>query len=240
MLTPPKGADSTAWSDWRPDFSAYDVVLLNYNGQMWPAAVRTDFEAYVAAGGTVLVQHAANNPFHGWEAYESMVGLLWRGADAGHGVYLDSAGTLVRMPPGEGRGAGHGQLHDWQIATRDADHPIMRDLPPVWMHPHDELYHGQRGPAEDMHILATAWSDPEYGGTGHHELMVWWIPYGEGKVLTLLPGHLWGNQEDDRAMRCAGFQTLLQRSVEWLATGEVAMSVPEDFPTAEVTSVRSM
>ena len=238
-LTPPKGADEAAWKAWRPGFAAYDVVVLAYNGEMWPEEVRTSFEAFVAGGGAVLVQHAANNPFPGWEAYEHMVGLLWRRPDAGYGAYVDAEGTLVRVPPGEGRGAGHGRLHDWQIMTRDPEHPVMNGMPSVWMHPHDELYHGQRGPAEDIHVLATAWSDPEYGGTGEHELMVWWIPYGEGKVLTLLPGHLWGGQEDDRALRCAGFQTLLQRSVEWLATGEVASELPEDFPTATTPSVRS-
>ena len=89
-----------------------------------------------------------------------------------------------------------------------------------------------------MHILATAWSDPAHGGTGAHELMAWWIPFGKGKVLTLLPGHLWRGQEDDRALRCAGFQTLLHRSMEWLATGEVTSPVPQDFPAAEEVSVR--
>ena len=237
--TPPRGAASAAWDAWRPDFGAYDVVLLNYNGEAWPLAVQADFEAYVAGGGAVLVQHASNNSFRGWEAYESMVGLLWRSPDAGYGAHLDSTGALVRVPPGEGRGAGHGRLHDWQIMTRDAEHPIMVGLPAVWMHPHDELYHSQRGPAEDMHVLASAWSDPKYGGTGAHELMVWWIPYGSGKVLTLLPGHLWRDQDDDRAMRCAGFQTLLQRSVEWLATNAVTIPVPDDFPTADQASVRA-
>ena len=63
--------------------------------------------------------------------------------------------------------------------------------------------------------------------------MVWWRQFGEGKAMTFLPGHLWGGQEDDRALRCVGFRTLLQRSVEWLATGEVTLPVPENFPTAE-------
>ncbi len=237
-LTPARGSDVAAWDAWRPDFSAYNVVLLDYNGEMWPEIVRDDFEAFVAGGGAVLVQHASNNPFAGWEAYERMVGLLWRRADAGYSAYMDSAGTLVRVAPGEGHGAGHGSLHDWQIMTQDAEHPVMKGLPSIWAHPFDELYHSQRGPAEEMHVLATAWSNPEHGGTGKHELVVWWIPFGEGKVLTLLPGHLWAGQEDDRAWRCAGFQTLVQRGVEWLATGNVAMSVPEDFPAANTFSIR--
>ena len=232
-LSPGKEADREAWDGWRPDFGAYEVVVLAYNGEPWPERVREDFEEYVSGGGSVLVQHAANNSFPGWEAYESMVGLLWRGKDAGHGAYWDEEQGLVRISPGEDRGAGHGRLHDWQITTRDAEHPVMADLPTVWMHPYDELYHGQRGPAEGMNVLATTWSDTESGGTGRHELMVWWTQFGEGKVLTLLPGHLWGGQEDDRALRCVGFRTLLQRSVEWLATGEVTLPVPENFPTAE-------
>lgn len=231
-LTPPKDSEPAEWDSWRPDFGAYSVVLLAYNGEMWPEAVRNDFEAYVAGGGAVLVQHAANNPFPGWEAFEQMVGLLWRGKDIGHRAYWDEDSGLMRLPPGEDRGAGHGRLHDWQITTRNAEHPIMVGLPAVWLHPHDELYHGQRGPAEGMNVLATAWSDPESGGTGEHELMVWWTAFGEGRVLTLLPGHLWGGQEDDRALRCVGFRTLLQRSTEWLASGEVALPAPDNFPTA--------
>lgn len=84
-----------------------------------------------------------------------------------------------------------------------------------------------------MNVLATAWSDTKLGGTGRHEPMVWWTEFGEGKILTFLPGYLWEGQMDDRAFRCVGFRTLLQRSAEWLATGEVTLPVPENFPTAE-------
>ncbi len=236
-LTPGKEADQQAWEDWNPAFDAYDMVLLAYNGELWPERVRKSFEEYVSGGGSVLVQHAANNPFPEWEAYETMVGLLWRGKEVGYGAYWDEEIGLIRIDPGEDRGAGHGRLHDWIITTRDSEHPIMTGLPEVWLHPHDELYHGQRGPAEGMNVLATAWSETEPGGTGRHELMIWWIQFGEGKVLTLLPGHLWDGQIDDRALRCVGFRTLLQRSAEWLATGEVTLPVPENFPTEDEISV---
>ena len=236
-LTPPKGSAESDWAGWQPNFAAYDVVVLNYNGTMWPEAVRTQFEQYIDGGGTALMQHAANNPFRGWTAFEQMVGLLWRGPEAGYRVFLDDDGAEVRIAPGEDLGAGHGKLHDWQITGRMPDHPILQGLPDIWLHPHDELYHGQRGPAENMNILATAYSTPDHGGSGKHELMVWWIPYGQGKVLTLLPGHLWPGQEDDQALRCVGFRTLLQRSTEWLATGTVTLPVPDNFPTATEASV---
>lgn len=236
-LTPPQGASKTAWDRWHPDFMAYHVVVINYNGEMWPEAVRTRFEQYIREGGTALVQHASNNPFAGWAAYEQMVGLLWRSKEDGYRVYLDDDGAVVRVPPGEGPGASHGTLHDWPITARLADHPILKGLPDVWLHPHDELYHGQRGPAENMTILATAYSSSDQGGTGKHELMMWWIPYGQGKVLTLLPGHLWSGQDDDRAFRCVGFRTLLQRGAEWLATGMVTLPVPGAFPSATQSRV---
>ena len=43
--------------------------------------------------------------------------------------------------------------------------------------------HGQRGPAERMHILATAYSDKAKGGTGTNEPMIWVIPFGKGRVF---------------------------------------------------------
>ena len=43
------------------------------------------------------------------------------------------------------------------------DHPITRGMPAEWMHAKDELYHGQRGPAKHMEILATAYSDKAKG-----------------------------------------------------------------------------
>ena len=57
----------------------------------------------------------------------------------------------------------------------------MRGLPPVWLHRTDELYSNQRGPARNLTILATAYSDPareaHWGvlthGTGDHEPMVY-------------------------------------------------------------------
>ncbi len=52
-------------SEFRPAFSEYDVVVLNYNGPLWPEETRRDFEAYVSGGGGVVVVHAANNSFPG-------------------------------------------------------------------------------------------------------------------------------------------------------------------------------
>jgi len=58
--SPPDNASKEAWAAWAVDFSKYRCVLLNYNGQMWPDALRTAFEKYLADGGTAIVLHAAN------------------------------------------------------------------------------------------------------------------------------------------------------------------------------------
>ena len=235
-LTPPKGSEESAWAGWNPDFASYDVVLLDYNGEMWPDAVKSSFETFMAEGGTSMMMHASNNPFPGWTAYEEMVGLLWRNSDTGTRMYMEEDGSVVMEGPGEGLGAGHGEKHDWHIMTRDASHPIMNGIPERWLHPFDELYHGQRGPAANMHLLATAFSSEESGGSGKHEPMIWTIPYGEGTALTFLPGHHWADQDDDQAFLCVGFRTLFKRSLEWLATGSTQTPVPDNFPTADMAS----
>lgn len=235
--SPPKDSPAGDWETWQPDFTAYDVVLSNYNGEIWPDRIKDSFVKYIELGGNALMLHAANNPFKGWLTYEEMVGLLWRDSFYGKRIYYDENGKQVMIPPGEGPGAGHGKVHGWPITIRDSKHPIVKGMPKTWMHANDELYHGQRGPAENMHVLATAFSSEESGGTGKNEPMVWWIPYGKGKVLTFLPGHLWPEQKSDAAFRCVGFRTMLQRSTEWLAKGKVSIPVPDNFPTEQEISI---
>ncbi|REJ95203.1 MAG: ThuA domain-containing protein [Planctomycetota bacterium] len=238
VTTPPQNGSEAAWRGFRPQFSDYDVVLSNYNGQTWPEDVRNAFEQFVKEGGGVVNVHAANNPFSDWAAFNDMIGLAWRPADFGDRVTLSEDGEVVRTEKGEGPGAGHGSQHPYTVVTRDRKHPVMEGLPAEWMHPQDELYHGQRGPAADMHILATAWSDPETGGTGEHEPMVWWIPHGEGKVFTTVLGHVGrGQPQETWPMRCRGFQAIVTRACEWVATGEVTIPLPDELPTAEEVSL---
>ncbi|MBV8882105.1 MAG: ThuA domain-containing protein [Planctomycetaceae bacterium] len=220
------------WAGWRPVFKNYKVVLSNYNGERWPNEVNTAFEEYVRTGGGFLVIHAANNAFSGWKEYDQMIGLGWRGKDYGPRVFFDDAGALQRQEPKDGPGAGHGAQHEFVVTVRDAEHPITKGMPKTWLHATDELYQGQRGPAEKMQILASAFADKSKGGTGVHEPMLWVIPYGEGKVVTNVMGH-----ENGKAVQCVGFVTILLRSCEWLATGKTTVAIPENFPSAEKSSV---
>jgi type 1 glutamine amidotransferase len=222
------------WEKWRPSFKDYKVVLSNYNGEKWPAEVNTAFEEYVRKGGGFLVIHAANNAFTGWNEYDQMIGLGWRNKDYGARLFYDDAGALQRQEAKDGPGAGHGPQHEFVVTIRDTEHPITKGMPRTWLHATDELYQGQRGPAEKMQILASAFADRSKGGTGMHEPMLWVIPYGEGKVVTNVMGH-----ENGKAVQCVGFVTIMLRACEWLATGKVTIKIPDNFPTEEKSSVLS-
>lgn len=231
--TPDNKAPAEAWNAFRPDFGKYDVVLSNYNGQRWPNEVEASLEKFVAGGGGLVIIHAANNAFEGWPEWNRMIGLGWRGPGFGDRLTVNEERKVIRTAKGEGPGAGHGPQHEFVIETLDAEHPVMKGLPAKWLHVNDELYHGQRGPATDMNVLAYAHSAKEKGGTGANEPMVWWIPYGKGRVFTTVMGHVGGN--DTRAIRCVGFITIMNRGAEWAATGKVTLPVPADFPKENET-----
>jgi uncharacterized protein len=227
-----KNASPEEWAKWRPDFAKYQVVVNNFNGgdktndTRWPREVEQAFEDYVAKGGGVVMVHAANNAFANWPAYNEMIGLGWRNKNFGPSLTINEKEEVVTIPQGEGRNPGHGKEHDFQMTVLDTTHPITAGMPKKWMHPFEQLTHGQHGPAKNMHILTYAWSKD----VNENEPMDWVIPYGKGRVYTTMLGHLWRDGVDT-TMRCVGFQTLLIRGTEWAATGRVTYPVPKDFPT---------
>ncbi len=225
--SPPAGHDM---SSFQPRFSDYDVVVSNYNGEPWSDATRKAFQAFVYGGGGFVSVHAADNAFPDWPEYNEIVGLGgWGGRNEKSGPYVYlKAGKLVR-DESEGRGGNHGKQHEFQVKTLQKKHPIMQGIPRVWLHTQDELYEQLRGPAKNLEVLATAYADPKYGGTGREEPILMTVTYGDGRVFHTVLGHA------DYSMKCVGFLTTLLRGTEWAATGEVTIPVPEDFPEAEKT-----
>ncbi|GJM28590.1 MAG: hypothetical protein DHS20C17_12250 [Cyclobacteriaceae bacterium] len=222
--------------NYHPQFDKYDVVISNmgWKASTWPEAIRKNFENYMANGGGLVVIHAANNSWGDWKAYNEMIGLGgWggRGADSGTFVSVDDTGEEHRDKPEEGCGS-HGPQHEFVLKNRAPKHPVMKGLPEEWLHAKDELYAKLCGPAKNMTILATAYSDPEMKGTGSHEPMIFAIEYGKGRVIHNALGHM------DYSMEGVGFITTLQRGAEWAATGKVTQKVPRDFKAGEALSVR--
>ena len=215
----PEGWESVSFP---PDLSKYDVIVSNYNGASWPAEFNNSLDAQLKNGkiGLVIV-HAANNSFGGWNEYRQMVGMGWYGSNTGDRLLLDDGGKRVLIPKGNGDGPGHRYSGKFSVTIRDDKHPITKGMPLEWAHNNDELYDNMRGPIENVHLLATAFSP----GTKAHEPMIWTVTYGKGRVFHTPMGH------DANAMRCVGFQATLNRGTEWAATGNVTIPLPENFPT---------
>ncbi len=86
VLSPPRGGDM---SEFNPDFSAYDVVVLEYNGDDWVKAVQESSESYMENGGGMVYGHAVNHTFPDWGAFNEMIGIGgWGGRNEKHGPFV--------------------------------------------------------------------------------------------------------------------------------------------------------
>jgi type 1 glutamine amidotransferase len=232
VTAPPSRGD---FSNFKPDFTKYDVVVSNLDSATWPADLEMAFEQYVKNGGGFVSVHAADNAFPAWQAFNDMIGVGgWRGRkeQAGPHWFYDNGKMVPDTAPGAA--GSHGARLPFQVTIRDTEHPVTKGLPKVWMHAGDELYARMRGPGANMTVLATAYSDPANQGTGHDEPMLMALSYGKGRIFHTTMGH------DIPALSCAGFITTLQRGTEWAATGRVTQQVPSDFPSADAVSIRSV
>ncbi len=229
--TPPKGA-AAGWDSFRPDFAQYDVVVSNYLGEDWPMAIIDAMEQWVSQGGGHVAVHAGGTSFAKRKSYNKLVGLAWRESNQGDRITLDADAKVVRIASGQGPGSGHGPCFSYPVNHHQPEHPILKGLPPIWMHSKDELWHGLRGPAENFTVLASAFSPR----TGAREPLLWTVNYGKGRSFVTALGHLW-NDGETSAVDCIGFRDTLARGCQWAASGTVDLPVPGDFPTEGSTSI---
>ncbi len=215
--------------EFNPNFSDYDVVIININDATWSDETKLNFENYVKSGGGVVIVHEANNAFPEWKEYNRIIGLGgWGGRDEKDGPYYywqDGEYIFDNTP---GKGGSHGRRVPFEINVRNTEHPITKGLPTNWSHIDDELYSNLRGPAENIEVLATAYSDSQSGGSGKEEPILFTVSYGKGRIFHSVLGHT--RKDFSTAVRSnRGFQVTLSRGVEWAATGEVKQNNCLDF-----------
>lgn len=105
---------------------------------------------------------------------------------------------------------GHGPRGKFEVEIKAPDHPITRGLESFEVD--DELYAKLSGDAE-IEVLASAYSD----WSGKVEPIVFVKKYGKGRVAHDVLGH------DKRARAHPTSRKIVQRSVEWAATGKVTI-----------------
>lgn len=213
------------------DFTPYELVVLDYNGDTWPEQTNSRFLEYVQNGGGVVVYHAADNAFAGWSEYNKICALGgWEGRDEKSGPYVYWQDGKLIKDSSAGPGGSHGQQHEYVLNARNTEHPIMKGLPNKWRHAKDELYDRMRGPGNIADILYTSYSEKETGGSGREEPLLFTVDYGNARIFHTMLGHAGATVDDCPAMQCLGFQVTLLRGAEWAATGKVTQKVPKDFP----------
>jgi type 1 glutamine amidotransferase len=193
------------------DFVKYDVLVCNYTtypkieGHRWPAATEKAFLDYIAAGHGFVLFHAASTAWDDWPEFGDLIGLTWQ------------------KNPTTGKNiSGHGSQHSFAVTLTDTNHPVTKGMKD-FQHVTDELYHRQR-----LHpgaqVLATTFSSPAKIGSGTNEPMVVVTELGQRRMFHCAMGH------HAAAMAGAGFQALMLRGTEWVASGQVTIPGPADLP----------
>ena len=85
-VSPEQGKDMSGFV---LDFSPYQLVVLDYNGDSWPEETNRRFLEYVQNGGGVVIYHAADNAFSKWPEFNKICALGgWEGRNENSGPYV--------------------------------------------------------------------------------------------------------------------------------------------------------
>ena len=118
VVTAP-ASNSGGLDSFHPDFSKYQVVVLNYDAPDWPAPLKASFEKYMKEGGGLVSVHAADNAFPGWKAFNEMIGIGgWRSRNetAGPLWFLRNGKLVSDSSPGPA--GSHGARLPFQVTAR--------------------------------------------------------------------------------------------------------------------------
>ena len=231
------------------------VIITGQNNHNWPVsseALRLTLEQSGLFEMDVAVSPAAGEPMDGFRvdfSRYSLVVLDYNGdpwpetmrrafleyVDAGGGVIIyhaadnafpewEAFNRIIALGGWGGRNEKSGPYQYWKEdgLTRD-------DAPGTG---------GSHGAQHEYVLQLRRGADPSLRGSGREEPLIFTVRYGKARIFHMMLGHAGPTLEDNPAMQCAGFQTLLLRAAEWCARGRVTQPVPADFPTAERVSLR--
>jgi uncharacterized protein len=128
------------------------------------------------------------------------------------------------------------ERHDFEVRMNINDNPIIKGLPVRWIHPEDLIVQGMPLNGDSLQVLATAFSDTTFAGSGKPEPVLLANKSGKGRIFWTLLGT--PDNDENKALHCAGFIVTLQRGAEWAATGAVTQELPYDFPSAAGPVIR--
>lgn len=194
-----------------PDFSDYDVIVLNLSEAAWSDNTKADFISYVQAGGGAVILGTTFSAFSDWTELTDVVG------------------TPVTEKLSKSK-----EAFEYQVNHSERNHPITEGLLSTWMHTDDFLIFNTEKLDGEVEVLATAWADTLQGGSGANLPVLLTVNYGEGKIFHSTLGAA-TSSDNLAAIQCVGYITTLQRGAEWAATGVVSQEVPIDFPNSVST-----
>ncbi|GIU76342.1 MAG: hypothetical protein KatS3mg004_3429 [Bryobacteraceae bacterium] len=191
----------------RAALEGYDVLLWHYNGPRLPREAEQAVEDFVASGKGFV-------SFHG-VTYGAALGqtrrpdMRWEQNAEAWSAYRRLIGGAWKV-----ENIGHSLRHVFPVKFVDRGHPVASGMPETFL-ANDELYH-RLDLEPGVRVIARAWSDPARQGTGRQEPMAWTGAFGQGRIAHTPLGH------DLSAMAQPGFLALLERMLEWAATGQAA------------------
>jgi type 1 glutamine amidotransferase len=195
ILTESGRFDVTISEDLKPlesadELKAYDVIVFNRFNRKAKLSDegKKNLLDFVRGGKGFYVEHLASASFADWPEFGKLCGRHW--------------------VMGKGK-SGHGPRGPFDAKIADDKHPITAGLKDF--RADDELYAKLQG-TEPINVLVEADSD----WSKKTEPLVFWLPYGEGRVVHCTLGH------DPRAIAIPETTTLIVRGIEWAATGKVA------------------
>lgn len=117
--------------------------------------------------------------------------------------------------------SGQSEVHTFKVVIKDKTHPITKDMPDFWIK--DELWYKMRL-QPGVQILCTAQFAKEQKGTGKEEPIAICSQFGSGRCFYNFLGN------DLVAMDNIAWKTLMMRGIEWAATGQVTIEIPNQWP----------